>query len=136
MKSGELDQRVLFQRRLTLQNDAGEAIISYVDAFYEMAAVEPLSGRELFQAQQTQAEIDTRIRIRWRRGLEADMRAVHTTSYASPQQFAIYDVRTVIDVRSKHHELHLMCLRRATDQNVGAGQGITADMDSVTADSG
>jgi len=136
MKSGRLNQRVLFQRRVTVQNDAGEGIITYVDAFYAMAAVEPLTGRELFNAQQTQAEIDSRIRIRWRRDVEADMRVVHTSSYASPQLFSTYDIRAVLDLRAQHDEVHLLCLRRATDQNLGSRPAITADMDNITADNG
>ena len=136
MKSGDLMQRVLFQRRLDTQNAMGEAVVGYVDAFYEMCAVEPLNGRELFQAQQTQAEVDTRVRLRWRRGISELMRVVHIASYESPQLVDVYDVRAVIDQRARHYELHLLCVRRPSDQGLPARPPITADMDTVTSDNG
>lgn len=135
MKPGNFRERVTLQRRLEERNSIGEAVITYLDAVYCWAAVEPLSGRELFNAQQTQAEITTRIRIHWRRGVTERMRVKHVTSYASPVQTDVYDVLSVIDVKAGHLELHLLCARRDTEQ-APLRPAITADMDSITADNG
>ena len=135
MKPGGFNQRVTLQRRLETRNAIGEAVISYVNASLAWAAVEPLTGRELFNAQQTQAEITTRVRMHWQRGITERMRVVHVTSHRTPQIQDVYDVLSVIDIRSAHHELHLMCARRDAEQ-APTRPTITADMDTITADNG
>lgn len=135
MKPGTFTHKVTLQRRIEERNSIGEAVITYMDAISAWAAVEPLSGRELFAAQQTQSEITTRIRIHWRRGISERMRVKHVTSYAAPVQSDVYDVLSVIDVLAAHHELHLMCARRDSEQ-APLRPAITADMDSITADNG
>lgn len=135
MKPGQYDQRITLQRRIEERNDIGEAVITYIDAIQCWAAVEPLSGRELFNAQQTQGEITTRIRIHWRRGVTERMRVKHTTSYVSPVVSDLYDVLSVIDSKSSHEELHLLCARRDSEQ-APLRPPITADMDGITADNG
>lgn len=135
MKPGKLDQRITLQRRVEERNEIGEAVITYIDAANVWAAVEPLSGRELYTAQQTQSEITTRIRIHWRRGVSERIRVKHITSYESPQQIDVYDVVSVIDLKSKHFELQLLCARRDSEQ-APLRPAITADMDTITADNG
>jgi SPP1 family predicted phage head-tail adaptor len=137
MKVGSLDQRVLLQRRVEARSQTGAVIVSYVDASYLWAHVEPLSGRELFHAQQTQSEITTRIRVHWQRGITELMRIVHTRSYDAPQLLDIYDIASVLDLGAQHHELQLLCIKRASEQGLSIPPSvITADMDSITADNG
>lgn len=135
MKPGQFNQRVILQRRFESRDEVGESVIEYIDGSYVWAAVEPLSGRELFAAQQTQAEITTRIRMHWQRGVTERMRVKHCTSYQDPQTFDIYDVLSVIDLNSAHKELQLLCARRDSEQ-APLRPVITADMDSITADNG
>jgi SPP1 family predicted phage head-tail adaptor len=137
VKPGALDQRVLLQRRIETRSLRGAAVVSYVDAGYLWARVEPLSGRELYNAQQTQAEITTRIRVHWQRGITELMRIVHTRSYKAPQLLDIYDIASVLDIDSQHNEMHLLCIKRASEQGISIPPSIiTADMDSITADNG
>lgn len=135
MKVGKFDQRVTLHRRIEERNAIGETVITYQEAILTWAAVEPLSGRELFAAQQTQSEITTRIRIHWQRGVTERMRVAHVTSWAEPRTTDIYDVLSVLDIRSAHRELHLLCARRDTEQ-APLRPTITADMDSISADNG
>lgn len=135
MNPGSFDQLVILQRRLEERNEIGEAVITYIDGMTAWAAVEPLTGRELFNAQQTQSEITTRIRIHWRRGVTERMRVVHTRSYQSPQERDVYDVLAVLDIKSAHREMHLLCARRDAEQ-APTRPPITADMTGITADNG
>jgi SPP1 family predicted phage head-tail adaptor len=135
VKLGKFDQRITLQRRIEQRNVIGETEITYLNAISAWAAVEPLTGRELFAAQQTQSEITTRIRMHWQRGISERMRVVHITSYRTPRTQDVYDVLSVIDDRSAHEELQLMCARRDTEQ-AALRPAITADMDSITADNG
>ena len=65
------------------------------------AAVEPLSGRELFAAQEHHSEIQVRIRVRYRTGITAKMRAVFESRN--------YNILAVIDREERHRELELLC---------------------------
>lgn len=135
MKPGNFGQRITLQRRIEVRNSIGEAVITYQDAINAWAAVEPLSGRELFNAQQTQSEVTTRVRMHWQRGITERMRIVHVTSWQDPRTTDTYDVLSVIDLRSEHRELQLLCARRDTEQ-APTRPTITVDMDSITVDNG
>jgi len=101
MRAGELRHRVTIQEAVTAQNSFGEETPSWQDVATVWAAVEPLQGREYFDAQKQVAEVDTRVRVRYRAGIGPTMRVVwgvHT-----------YDIGAVLDVGGRHRELHLMC---------------------------
>ncbi len=68
------------------------------------AAVEPLRGREYFAAAAEHAEVTTRIRIRWRPGIDRTM-----TVRCDGAEFEILHI---IDPGFAHKELQLMCKER------------------------
>lgn len=71
-----------------------------------------MTAREQFAAQQISAEIDTRIRIRFRRGITAKMRVRHLVSAGSPSLFDYYDiVGPPVDIGGRRRELHLNCTK-------------------------
>lgn len=70
-------------------------------------SIEPLRGRELFAAQEHFAEVTTRIRIRYRDDVTAEMRVVHGG--------VDYAIGAVIDPELRHRELELMCASGVTD---------------------
>jgi len=68
------------------------------------AAIEPLSGTEQFQAQQVDAAVTTRIRIRYLAGVTAKMRfGVGTRRW---------DLHAVLNVDERNRELHLLATER------------------------
>jgi SPP1 family predicted phage head-tail adaptor len=107
MKAGRLRDRISFQRLANNQNDYNESKGVWTALTETWAAVEPLGGREFFSAQQVQSDITTRIVCRYASAL-ADVtpkdRIQHGTVY--------YDIRSVIDVDSRHRELQFMCTQR------------------------
>lgn len=79
----------------------GEVNAAWVDLFPSVwASIEPLRGRELFAAQEHAADVDVRIRMRYRAGVEPTMRVVH--------EGRIYDIRAVLDPELRHRELELL----------------------------
>ena len=101
MKAGELRHRVTLQEATETRDTTGAIVTVYVDRATVWGAVEPLTGREFFQAQAVNAETTTRIRIRYWQGIVPKMRATwdgHT-----------YDIQEVREVESRRRELHLMC---------------------------
>src|SRR5690606_4352803 len=64
------------------------------------AAVEPLQGKEYFAAGAEQSEVTTRIRIRYREGLNRTMWAVYDGTE--------YEIKYIIHPKSARKELQLM----------------------------
>lgn len=79
MKSGDLRQRIAFQRPGLLQDPAsGEMVPGWQTVWENVpASVEPLSARDLIAAQAAQSQASGRILIRYRPGVLATMRIVH-----------------------------------------------------------
>ena len=101
MKAGQLDQRVTVERFTSTEDELGQPIESWAPLFSCWAAVEPLTGREYIAAQALQSEVTTRIRMRFRPWMTAQDRVIHGGK--------TYNIVSLVDVRSGHRELVLMC---------------------------
>ena len=66
IRAGRLRHRVTVQRPVTSRDSYGQDVITWTSAGDVWAAVEPLRGREYFDADQHTGEITTRVIIRWR----------------------------------------------------------------------
>lgn len=122
MQAGRLRHRIKIQEPIESQNDIGETITTWQDFAENVpAAVEPLTGREYYAAQQEQSDVSTRIRIRWRKGVSELMRVVHThivdRDTSPPEtQTDIYDIEAALpDQRTGRRELMLMCKKRGAE---------------------
>lgn len=74
---GSLRHIVTVQTQQEATNEFGEVELTWVSLESNVrASIEPLSGRELFNAQQVQSDVSTRIRLRWFDGLTSRMRIV------------------------------------------------------------
>lgn len=101
MRAGDLRHRIVIQSNTPTRNDSGEPIESWSTWATVWAAVEPLSGREYFNAHQVTSEVDTRIRLRHVAGLTAQMRV--------SWEGRIYQIQAVIRRDERQREIHLMC---------------------------
>lgn len=101
MKIGDLRHRITIQMAVESSNTFGEVEKTWQDVATVWASIEPLRGREYFDSQQINAEVTTRIRIRYRPGIKPKMRVVYGER--------IFDIQSVIDVEECHKEIHLMC---------------------------
>ena len=101
--AGRLTNRITLQRKVASgQDDYGAPQTTWADVATVWAAVEPLTGREFWAAQQVQSEASILIIIRYRSDVTPDMRAVmdsRTFSIMAPP----------IDWRERHEYLQLMC---------------------------
>jgi SPP1 family predicted phage head-tail adaptor len=108
---------IKIQRRGTTQDEDGH-FTDYEDFIDNVRAdIHPLSGREWIAAQQTNADVNTRITVRYRPDIEPTQRALRLTNEGdSPATYEIYDIEAVLpDPDSGHHYLTLMCTRRTTE---------------------
>ena len=101
MRAGDLRHRVTIQQPVETQNAYGEPVVAWQDVATVWAAVEPLRGREFFDAQQVQARVDHRIRIRYRADVTPKMRVLLGSR--------AFNIQAVIEPESRRRELHLMC---------------------------
>lgn len=55
------------------RNELGEPELAWSEVARPWASIKPLSGRELWMAQQVQADVTIAVRMRFRRGVDATM---------------------------------------------------------------
>lgn len=117
MQAGRLRHRVKIQAKPQSQDDWGEPLEQFVDRWTGVPAdIEALSGQELWTAQQVQANVNTKITIRYRKGVTSQMRVVHQTRdqlAVSPQELTIYDIEAILPDRTGRRELVLLCVNRS-----------------------
>lgn len=115
MQPGRLRSKVTLQSRVLTPDAVNDQVATYVDLADEWASIEPIVGREFFAAQQVQADVTTRIRIRYRVDAVPTMRVKFVADYDSPQQIDYYDVEAVMHTNEKRRETILMCRKRYAD---------------------
>ena len=102
MQAGKLDQRVTVERLQGGVDELGQPLPdTWAPLFTCWAAVEPLTGREYLAAQAAVSEVTAKIRMRFRPWMTAQDRVIHNGT--------TYNIVSLIDVRSDHRELVLMC---------------------------
>lgn len=103
MESGRLRQRVQIQAASESLGGFGDAVQTWTTVATRWASVEPLSGRELWQAQQVQSDVTHKVTLR-PAGLTVSpkMRIVHKTRTLS--------IQSVRDVEERGIALELMCV--------------------------
>lgn len=74
---------------------------TWVDFAYIWAAIQPLAGREYFSARQENAEVTTRITIRYLKDAKPDMRVMFNEK--------VYEILSVINQDERNISLVLMC---------------------------
>lgn len=100
--ASDLTHRITIEERVKSTNSRGEVIYTWKTWLLVWAQVMPLRGREFFEAAQTQSEITTRFRIRYRAGIDATMRIVWKGAY--------YAIKAPpIEVNGGREWIDLMC---------------------------
>lgn len=109
MQAGKLRHRVDLQKKVTGRNpETGGSIEVWQSVTTVWASIEPLSAREFIAAGATQASVTTRITIRYRDGVTAQMRAV--------SRGKIYNIEGVLpDDKSGREYLTLPCSEGVND---------------------
>lgn len=101
MRAGRLRYLVTVQQATHAQDAYGETTVTWSQFATAYASIEPLRGREYFDAATVQAEVDVRIVMRYRAGIEPKMRITHGSR--------VFDIQSVVEPGSGRRELHLMC---------------------------
>lgn len=108
MQAARLRHRVLIQKYEERAGSLGHVTKAWVDWAHVWAAVEPLRGQEFIAAQAMQATTTVRVRMRYRPGIDSQMRLVF--------EGRLYNIKAVIETETRRREIQLMC-------EVGASAG-------------
>lgn len=100
MRPGKLRHRIEIQEPTETRSASGQATVTWSTIATVWASVEPLRGREFFASKQIQAQVDTRIRIRYISGLTPKMRILWGTR--------VYLIDSIINPEERNIELQLM----------------------------
>ncbi len=101
VQAGKLRQQVTIQQLVTAPDGLGGTTTTWQAFATRWAAIEPLTGREYFDSQQTTSKVSTRIRLRYLAGVKPAMRALYGAR--------IYSIEAMINVEEKNRELQLLC---------------------------
>ena len=101
MRIGALKNRVVLQKKEITEDELKQQTEAWTDFAYVWAAIQPLTGREYFSARQENAEVTTRITIRYLRGVTPDMRIALGDK--------VFDILSVINLDERNVSLVLMC---------------------------
>ncbi len=104
MRAGKLRHQITIQQNTPARNGKGEEIDSWSTFATRYAAVIPLTGRELFNAQQRHAEAELRMELRYFSGVTTKMRV----SWDS----RLFDILHIANLDERDRELHLLVKER------------------------
>jgi SPP1 family predicted phage head-tail adaptor len=109
MRAGRLDRRVELQKPTASLASSGQDQISWVTVATVWAAVEPIRGRETFDAQKIASEVDVKILIRHRSDVLPTWRVRLNDTVTSPVTVRIFRIIDVVNPFDARSELQLMC---------------------------
>lgn len=102
---GKMRHRITFQKFSGERDSFGDPLQGddayWGDVATVWAAIDPISGREFYAAEQSQSEVSHKIRCRYRAGLDTAMRIVY-----GKRKFKII---SLIDWEERHESLLIMC---------------------------
>jgi SPP1 family predicted phage head-tail adaptor len=101
VKIGKLRHRIAIEHVAETQAADGSVLENWSEYVFAHASIEPISGREYFAAQTTQADATHRICMRYLAGIEPKMRVKFGSR--------IFDILSVINIDERNRELQLMC---------------------------
>jgi SPP1 family predicted phage head-tail adaptor len=103
MRAGKLRQEIVLQQLTSTTGDGAGGVASeiWTDFATVYADVEPLQGRELYQAQQINDELTHQITMRYYPGVASTMRVKYGTR--------ILLIESIIDTEEGHRQLLLIC---------------------------
>lgn len=101
MRAGDLRHQVTIQQFESIDDGGGGHEEVWTDLTTVWGSVEPLNGKERYDAQQIQATLSHKIRIRYYPNLKPSMRVKFETR--------VFNILSIINFEERNRELQLMC---------------------------
>jgi len=100
MKAGQLKHRIVIEQQTQTKNAIDEIILTWSTFCTVWAAIEPATGQTYYAANQLEAKVDGRVRMRYHDDLDPTMRIRFGDR--------ILNIVSIIHPKENHRELHLM----------------------------
>jgi len=107
-RAGEYDHRVTVCKNVPTTNTDGQQVAAESEWIRRWCKVMPLSGRERMLAQQTQADITYRVRMR----NDTQTRTITPLMHLKLMDGTVLNIKRVFDVDVRKVELELECNER------------------------
>jgi len=101
MRAGLLRHQVTIQTRTDIRDGKGTAVETWSDVTTVWGSIEPLQGKEYYDAHRENADITHRARIRYRPGVTRENRLLYGSR--------IFDIEAVLNPDERNRELTLLC---------------------------
>jgi SPP1 family predicted phage head-tail adaptor len=101
LSAGELDKRIEIRDFTSSLDGYGHPVQTWYTLDTVWAKIEPMAGREYWDAHKETADVDTRIKIRFRRKLKPSQRL----RYGARE----YKIISIINPNEDHRYTHIMC---------------------------
>jgi len=108
MRAGKLRHRIAIQQETATQDIYGAEVKTWTTKKELWAEIDPPKSREFFATGQTQAEVTTRVRIRYLPNVTPNMRIKFGTRYLN--------INSIINPDERNKELIMMCNEWVTGQ--------------------
>jgi SPP1 family predicted phage head-tail adaptor len=106
MWAGLLREKITVLAPSTTQNSYGEVVDTWTSVLETRAQLQPLIGREYFEAESTQSQVEVKFKLRYRSAIQNNYRVSH--------KGVTYHILSAIDVDGRGRELVLYC-KKVTD---------------------
>jgi SPP1 family predicted phage head-tail adaptor len=103
---GQLNRRVQLQRSTPTPNNQGGEVPGWTTVATVWACVDPLTGRQFFEARQIQSEISTRIWMRYR----TDLTSAWRVRLRAGSQYRIFRIEAVMSPEDGRVWTDLLCV--------------------------
>ena len=107
-RAGEYDQRVTVCKNDPTTNPDGQQVPAEDEWIRRWASVLPVSGRERLLAQQTQADITYRVRMRY----DTQTKTIMPQWHLKLRDGTVLNIKRVFDVEMRKTEIELECNQR------------------------
>lgn len=101
VNSGELNKKLSLQAPTVTRDTDGAEIITWATLTTVWGSINPISGKEYWQAQQVNSELTHNIKIRYRSGLNTKMRFLYGNR--------IFNILTIVNPTEKNVEFICKC---------------------------
>lgn len=100
------DKLVTLQRRGTTQDSAGQVVETWTEIQKAWASIDPIVGREYFNASGERAEVTHRVKIHYGPTVAPRDRVLYGSR--------VFDIKSGINIEERNRDLELMCTEHVT----------------------
>ena len=108
MRAGTLTHKVTICKNVPITNADGQQVSVESEWIRRWASIVPVSGQERLLAQQTQADITSRVRMRYDR----DTKTITPDMHLKLRDGTVLNIKRAFDVEMRKTEMEMECNQR------------------------